>query len=193
MIRNHVRIFLFLIVAGMVSTVFAQGRPDPAKLKAEQQQAMKKLSFMDGVWRGTSTHTEPSGEKSQLIQTERIGPMLDGAVKVIEGRGYAADGKLIFNAFASLAFDVSTKTYQMNSHAQGNVGNFVLTPTANGFSWEIPAGPMVIRYTAEFKDGIWRQFGERTVAGKEPIRFFDMNLKRIADSDWPSAGAVAHK
>ncbi len=158
MIQNHARFVLILIVTCMVSIGFAQGRPDPAKLIAEQLQAMKKLSFMDGVW-----------------------------------RGYAADGKLIFNAFASLTFDVSTKTYQMNSHAQGNVGNFVLTPTANGFIWEIPAGPMVIRYTAEIKDGNWRQIGERIMTGKETVRFFEMNLKRIAESDWPAAGAIAHK
>ena len=193
MIQNHARFVLILIATCMVSIGFAQGRPDPAKLIAEQLQAIKKLSFMDGVWRGKAAYFGPASEKNEFIQTERIGPMLDGAVKVIEGRGYAAHGKLIFNAFASLTFDVSTKTYQMNSHAQGNVGNFVQTPTANGFFWEIPAGPMVIRYTAEFKDAIWRQFGERIVAGKEPVRFFEMNLKRIAESDWPAAGAIAHK
>ena len=193
MIQKHARLFLFLIVMSMVSMVFAQGRPDPARLIAEQQWVMKKLSFMDGIWRGTATHNGPSGENSHFIQVERIGPMLDGAVKVIEGRGYWSDGTLIFNAYASLAFDVATKTFQMNSHAQGNVGNFVLTPTANGFFWEISAAPMVIRYTAKFMDATWRQFGKRIVAGKEPVCFFEMNLNRIAETDWPAAGAVSHK
>jgi hypothetical protein len=41
----------------------------------------------------------PSGEKLALTQTERIGPMLQGAIKVVEGRGYNQEGALVFNAF----------------------------------------------------------------------------------------------
>ena len=39
---------------------------------------------MDGVWRGPSWTILPSGEKHVGTQTERIGPFLDGSVKVIE-------------------------------------------------------------------------------------------------------------
>src|SRR5262245_24759201 len=66
----------------------AQGRPDPAALLAAQREAMAPLAFMDGVWRGPAWTILPSGEKHNVTQTERIGPFLDGSVKVIEGRGY---------------------------------------------------------------------------------------------------------
>ena len=183
-------LLMSLVVA---SNSFAQGRPDPAKMMAAQQQAMLKLSFMDGAWRGSAWTLLPNGEKHQITQTERIGPFLDGVVKVIEGRGYEADGKTSFNAFGTVSFNLATNAYTMHSYAQGFVGDYVLTPTSDGFSWEIPAGPMIIRYSAVIKDGIWKEVGDRIMPNKEPIRFFEMELKRLSDTSWPAAGAISPK
>jgi hypothetical protein len=72
----------------------------------------------------------------------------------------------------------------------GMVGDFVLTPAADGYVWEIPAGPMTIRYTAVVKDSAWREVGDRIMPGKEPVRIFEMNLKRVGKTDWPAAGAI---
>lgn len=178
------------VALASVDTLAAQGRPDPAVLLAAQRQAMAPLAFMDGVWRGTAWSIDQSGQKHTLVQTERVGPFLDGAVKVVEGRGYDADGKLAFNAFATIAFNPATKTFTMHSYAQGSVGDFSLTPTADGFVWEIPAGPMTIRYTAVIKDGKWNEVGDRLMPGKDPVRFYEANLQRVGDSDWPAAGAI---
>ena len=38
-----------------------------------------------------------------------------------------------------------------------------------------------------------REIGERVVPGQAPAQFFEMNLKRIGDSAWPTAGAVPPK
>jgi hypothetical protein len=81
----------------------------------------------------------------------------------------------------------------MRSYAQGYQGDFVITPTADGYTWEIPAGPMTIRYTAVIKDGKWREVGDRIMPGRPPVRFFEMNLVRVGDSDWPGAGAISPK
>ena len=135
----------------------------------------------------------PSGQKHSATQTERIGPFLDGTVKVIEGRGYDAGGKVTFNAFGTISYSPDAKRFTLHSYAQGNVGDFVLTPSADGYVWEIPAGPVTIRYTAVIKDGAWKETGDRIAPGKEPIRFFEMDLKRIGDCDWPSAGAISPK
>lgn len=177
----------------VVPSSFAQGRPDSAKLMAAQQQAMQKLSFMDGEWRGTASTLLPNGEKHQVTQTERIGPFLDGGVKVIEGRGYDADGKTVFNAFATISFNQSTNAYTMHSYAQGMVGDYVLTPTDDGFVWEIPAGLMTIRYTAVIKDGTWKEVGDRITPNQAPVRFFEMELKRLGNTSWPAAGAINPK
>ena len=182
-----------LIALGTCSGVAGQERPDPAVLMAAQKEAMLKLSFMDGVWRGSAWTIRPSGEKHNVTQTERIGPFLEGSVKVIEGRGYDAEGKLGFNAFGTISFDPSTGTYTLHSHALGQVGDFVLTPSADGYVWEIPAGPMTIRYTATIKEHSWHEVGDQVMPGKEPVRFFEMNLKRVGDTSWPAAGAVGPK
>jgi hypothetical protein len=73
----------------------------------------------------------------------------------------------------------------------GNVGDFVMTPAADGYAWEIPAGPMTFRYTAVIKDSTWHEVGDRIMAGKDPVRFFEMNLRRVGDTDWPAAGAIS--
>jgi hypothetical protein len=72
----------------------------------------------------------------------------------------------------------------------GMSGDYAVRPTADGFVWEIPAGPMTIRYTATFRDGVWKEVGERIAEGAPPVRFFEMTLTRLGDSDWPAGGAV---
>ncbi|HYO99484.1 MAG TPA: hypothetical protein VER76_04795 [Pyrinomonadaceae bacterium] len=184
---------LALLLIGMMSPATGQTRPDPATLIKAQREAMQRLAMMDGVWRGTAWTILPSGEKHSITQTERIGPFLDGSVKVIEGRGYDPDGKVTFNAFGTISYNPSTRAYTLHSYAQGQVGDFVLTPNADGYVWEIPAGAMTIRYTAVIKDGAWREVGDRIMPGKEPVRFFEMNLKRVGDTTWPAGGAVSPK
>lgn len=191
MFRHRFVPFALLMTVGVSLTAEAQGRPDPATLIAAQREAMVPLGYMDGVWRGPAWVIMPSGEKHTIAQTERIGPFLDGSVKVLEGRGYEADGKVVFNAFATISYNPATRAYTLHSYAQGNVGDFVLTPTADGFVWEIPAGPMTIRYTAVVKNGAWREVGDRIMPGTEPVRFFEMNLRRVGDTNWPAAGAVS--
>lgn len=179
--------------AGKTSTAAGQGRPDPAAAIADQRKAMAPLAYMDGIWRGPAWTILQSGEKHTITQTERIGPFLDGSIKVIEGRGYDADGKVGFNAFGIISYNPGTRAYALHSYAQGQVGDFLFKPTADGFVWEIPAGPITIRYTAVVKDGAWREVGDRILPGQEPARFFEMNLKRVGSTDWPSAGAVSPK
>jgi hypothetical protein len=194
MVRHRISALVFLLIAGGLSlAALGQGRQDPATLIAAQREALVPLAYMDGVWRGPAWTILASGEKHTITQTERIGPFLDGSVKVIEGRGYDADGKVSFNAFGTISYNPATRAYTLHSYAQGNAGDFALKPTPDGYVWEIPAGPMTIRYTAVIKDGAWREVGDRIQPGKEPVRFFEMNLKRVGDTTWPAGGAVSPK
>jgi hypothetical protein len=187
---------LTVAMAALVFTgsAISQERPDSAKVTAAQREAMKSLAAMDGTWRGTAWTMKPDGTRHQLTQTERVGSFLDGTIKVVEGRGYEADGTVSFNAFAIISYDPSKQAYSMRSYTMtGQKGDFVIEPNATGFVWTIPAGPMTIRYTATIKDGKWREVGERLMPGKDPIQFMEMNLERIGNSDWPGAGAVTAK
>jgi len=172
------------------SRTVAQAPPSPAVLIAAQRDAMRPLARMDGVWRGEAWTILRSGEKHAITQTERIGPFLDGSIKVVEGRGYDADGKVSFNAFGVISYDPATKAYTLHSYAQGRAGDFPLVPNADGYVWEIPAGPMKIRYTAVIKPDTWREIGEYISPGKDPVQFFEMNLKKVGETVWPAAGAI---
>jgi hypothetical protein len=168
----------------------AQGPPNADSLLMVQRAALARLSFMDGVWRGQATTALPSGEKKTVTQTERIGPFLDGAVRVIEGRGYDADGKVAFNAFGILSYDPAKKAITMRSYAMGMAGDFAYSPADWGYVCEIPAGGLTIRYTAAVHGGKWHEIGERVVTGGDAVRFFDMTLTRVGDSGWPAGGAI---
>ncbi len=171
---------------------WAQG--DPRPLLAAEKEAMKPFTWMDGVWRGPAWTILADGKRHEIIQTERIGPFLDGAVKVMEGRGYDPDGRVGFNALGVLSFDPSTRAYSLHSYAMGLAGDFPFTPKADGYVWSIPAGPgATIRYTATLTSGHWREIGERIVEGQPPMQIFEMNLERVGSSDWPAAGAIPLK
>lgn len=194
--RHRLAAFVMMTIGVTIclsETAIGQGRQDPAVTIAAQREAMAAFAAMDGVWRGPAWTILPSGEKHTIIQTERIGPFLDGSIKVIEGRGYDPNGKVTFNAFGTISYNPTTRAYSFHSYAEGNAGDFVITPTPDGYVWEIPAGPMKIRFTAVIKDGTLREVGDRIMPGKEPIRFFEMTLKRIGDTTWPAGGAVPMK
>src|SRR5881394_1426487 len=142
MARHQIAVLAFLLMLGGMSlAAFGQGQQDPATLIAAQRDAMAPLAFMDGVWRGPAWTILASGQKHTVTQTERIGPFLDGSVKVIEGRGYEPDGRVGFNAFGTISYNPATRVYTLHSYALGNVGDFTLNRTADGYVWEIPAGP----------------------------------------------------
>lgn len=189
--RRVVLVAAALLVCG--SQAAAQGRPDPAPLLAAQREAMAALQAMNGLWRGSAWTLMPNGERHHIVQTERIGPFLDGTVKLIEGRGHEADGRLSFNAFGVVSYDPATRRYSMRSHAMGLSGDFVFAPTPDGYTWEIPAGPATIRYTAVIQGATLREFGERLLPGREPLRIFEMSLQRVGDTDWPAGGAIGPK
>lgn len=193
MAHFYTTVAALMFMAGLGSLAHGQERPDPAKLIAAQQQAMTKLAMLDGNWRGPASILLPSGEKLAVTQTERVGPFLDGSVRVIEGRGYDAAGKVVFNAFGTIGYNPATNVYTLHARAMGNVGEYVVTPQPEGFIWEIPAGPMTIRYMITIKDGTWNEVGDRIVPGKAPIRFHEMSLKRLGDTNWPAGDPVPFK
>ena len=172
-----------------VSQAFAAGPPDAAALQAEQRKALALLSAFDGLWRGPASVVAPNGQTIQIVQTERVGPMLGDTVRVIEGRGHRDDGSVAFNALAVISFQPQSGKYKLHSYAQGHEGDFPLEVKDGEFTWTIQAGPAVIRYAASVKDGVWSEVGERTMPGQPPLKIFEMRLQRVGRTDWPAAGA----
>lgn len=168
------------------SSMAQSANSDPSRVAVEQR-AMSLLDWMDGQWRGEARVRTPDGEHV-IVQTERAGSMLDGAVKVVEGLGINPDGSVGFNALAVISFDPSTGQYAFRSYAQGYAGTFPVTVWENQYVWQTPAGPgAIIRYTAKLENGRWHEVGERIADGQEPQPVFEMTLERTGDTSWPSA------
>lgn len=170
-----------------------QAKPPSKATSDAQRNAMKVLDAFNGIWRGRAYTLGEDGTRHDVVQTERIGPMLDGTLKVIEGRGYNADGTVGFNAFAVLSFDVRKQAYNFRSYAMGYQGDFEFTPTASGYVWKVPAGPVTIRYTAKINGDTFNEIGDRIMPDGREVRFFEMNLKRVSDTNWPSGNPVPMK
>ncbi|MDO1558281.1 DUF1579 domain-containing protein [Brevundimonas sp. 2R-24] len=191
----HRRIFVAAVIAstlGMASPGLGQSSPPagPAGSQA-QRDAIAALSFMDGEWRGTATTYGREGPVT-LIQTERVGPLLGGSVRVVEGRGYAEDGSTQFNALGIISWDERAGAYRFRAYAQGFSGDYPFERTENGFRWRTPAGPNAeIRYEATIQDGEWHEVGHYVAEGQPPRPYVELRLRRVGDTDWPGAGAVA--
>ena len=186
--------FALLGLSALAAAAPAAAQPgEPAALQAQQREAMQAFARMDGVWRGPAWTLTPTG-RHEITQTERIGPFLGGTVRVIEGRGYEANGNVSFNALGIISYDNQRRRYSMSSWAQGRSGVFEIRPTADGYEWETPAGPgAVIRYSATIRDGTLREVGHRIVGTAAPVQIFEMNLRRIGDTNWPVGTPVPQR
>ncbi len=165
------------------------GEPDSAALIAKQRAALDQFAWMDGVWRGTVTSASPQGT-IELVQTERVGTMAGGTMRVIEGRGYGADGALAFNAAATITYDAVSGQFIMSSTARGMTARPWFKTTADGFEWGLESGPVSISYIARHKDGEWVEEGFMAFPGQPKRPFMTMRLKRVGSTDWPGAGTI---
>jgi len=190
--------FLLALACGALPAAVAVGQSqpagapqsrDPAAVTRAEAEAMAKLKFMDGAWRGPAVTQTAQGER-KVTQTERIGPMLGGTIKVIEGRGFADGRGVGFNAFGVVSYDPFKRAYEFRSYAQGYAGTFPFEVTPTGYIWSTPAAGGTVRYTATITGTDWNEVGDLIIQGRRPRRIFEMNLKRLGNSDWPEAGAL---
>lgn len=156
----------------------------------EQRDAMQRLSWMDGEWVGTTTVYAGPGRTSSHAHTERIGPMVGGSVKVIEGRSVEPDGTASFNAFAVISWDDETDRYTMRSYANGNAGDFPLEVTPDGFKWSTPSRGGRMDYVTVHTNGEWVETGDFVMDGRDPMRVIELRLRRRGDTGWPAANPV---
>lgn len=181
------------LAAALLSLPVAAQAQMPASPNGSEAQraAINRLNFMDGEWRGEAVVHGPTGTMT-LTQTERVGSMLGGSIKVIEGRGYAADGTTQFNAMAMVSWDARAGRYGFRSYAQGFSGDYSFEATDDGFRWETPAGPNAkMQYVAVVRDGTWHEVGTYVAEGQPPRQMIEMRLTRVGDTTWPAGGAVS--
>jgi hypothetical protein len=182
--KSVISIFTFLsttllTVTLMISFSLSIAAQQPASSNSDtQREAMRKLSFLAGHWSGPVTIFRGPGEALQLTQTEDVEYKLDGLVLLIEGKSTSADGKILFSALATVAYDDASHTYRLRAYNGGHYVDTELSVPANGFSWSFTAGPAHIVNTMHLTSkGEWDEVTEATVGSNPPHRSVDMQLQ----------------
>jgi len=176
------RAFLFsTLLAAAFIVLWSPSLPaqQPASNSADvQREAMRKLSFLAGHWSGPVTIIRGPGEPLHLAQTEDVEYKLDGLILLIQGKATSADGKVLFSALATIAYDDASHAYRFRAYHDGHYLDTELSVPANGFSWGFTAGPAQIVNTMQLTGkGEWHEVTEATVGSNPPHRSVEMLLE----------------
>jgi hypothetical protein len=159
------------------SLTIAAQQPPPTGVDV-QREAMHKLVFLAGNWSGPITIFRGPGEPLHLTQTEEVEYKLDDLVLLIQGRSTSADGKVLFSALATVAYDDASHTYRFRAYHDGHYLDTELSVAADGFSWGFSSGPAHIVNTMQLTaKGEWKEFTEVTVGSNPPHRSMEMLLQ----------------
>jgi len=172
---------VLLAATFMISLVLSLAAQQPASNSVDaQREAMNKLSFLAGHWSGPVTIVRGPGEPLHLTQTEDVEYKLDGLVLLVEGKSTSADGKILFNALATIAYDDASHAYRFRAYNDGHYLDTELSVLANGFSWGFTAGPAQIVSTMHLTGkGEWDEVTDVTVGSNPPRRSVDMQLQHL--------------
>jgi len=175
--RNPCRSTTLLAAAFLNS--FSLPAQQPSSNSAEvQREAMRKLSFLAGHWSGPVTIVRGTDEALHLTHIEDVEYKLDGLVLLIEGESTSADGKVLFSALATIAYDDTSHTYHFRAYHDGHYLDTELSVPANGFSWSFTAGPAHIVNTMHLTSkGEWDEVTEAIVGSNPPHRSVEMLLQ----------------
>jgi hypothetical protein len=143
-----------------------------------QRDAMRKLSFLAGHWSGPISIIRGPGEPLHLAQTEDVQYKLDGLVLLIEGKSTSADGRVLFNALATVSYDDASHTYRFRAYNGGHYLDTELSVPDNGFSWSFASGPAHIANTMHLTaKGEWSETTDVTIGSNPPHRSVEMLLQ----------------
>jgi hypothetical protein len=123
----------------------------------------------------------PDGKRHSFESHELVTPKLSGNAILIEGKHHQPGdpSRLVHDALAMITWDSRTNAYRFRSAlANGMGGDFPVEPTANGFTWSIPAPGGTITYVVTHADGVWTERGRRKGEDGREVDFFEMTLRR---------------
>lgn len=171
---------IFFLLAATASSSAQQPVP------AAQRDAMKKLDFLLGEWKGDGWMEFVPGQKRNFKGTEIVQSKLDGLLLVVEGlhRGQVGDKEdvVVHNAFGLVSYDDNAKRYRFQAFtSRGNCEDTEAKVSEGQLAWamKVPRfGEM--RYVIKLDDkGRWFEIGEVSQDGKEWRKFFEMTLARV--------------
>jgi hypothetical protein len=176
------RVCIAVVLALGVAASGRAQRPDPA---AAQREAMKKLDFLVGHWKGEGWMEFGSGQRRTFQGTEVVQNKLDGLLLAIEGlhRGQVGDKEVVVhNAFAVVSYDGKARRYRFQAFTgRGGYEDAQATVSDGQLVWGMKVPQFGdVRYTIKLDaKGRWFEIGEVSRDGKTWQQFFEMTLARV--------------
>ena len=167
----------------------APGPGQDAKAPAAQREAMKKLDFLEGQWKGESWTEFVPGRRQAAQGTETVRSKLGGLLLTIEGvhrrkTGAKEGGPVVHGAFAVVSYDAAAKRYRFQAYTDRGGYTEGEAKVADGsleWGFRVPQFGEV-RYTIKLNDkGQWFEVGEVSRDGKDWRQFFEMTLERVKE------------
>jgi hypothetical protein len=160
----------------------------PAAAQAPESgaaEAMRRLAFLHGTWRGEGVTTMGPGQQERAAVLETAQPRLDGTVLLVEGLGWkgtqgAADYRVVHQALGVVSYDARRGGWAMRAYRGGGWVDAEVTVGDGELVWAFDQpGAGRIRYTIRLDEqGRWHEVGERSPDGRRWHRFFEMRLSR---------------
>lgn len=173
-----------MILSGGAAPAKAQEASPP--IMHARPDATAALAMFDGVWIGPATMTARNGTVTAFEQMERIGPMLGGEIRVMEGKARGADGQALFNAFTVFS-GTENGRIEMRSHVWGDQSARIIELKPDGYVWRAPTAAGTMVYDITVRHDVWHETGVIELADGRKVAFFEMTLTRQGDTDWPAA------
>lgn len=169
-----------LLLLALPVTLPAQQTP-----ASTQREAMKKLDYMIGQWKGTGW-IEREGGRQTFAGTETVQGKLGGLALLVEGNFKGkVSGKdeevTVHETLAVLSYDEKAKSYRFRTYlANGSYGDQELKLIEGGWQWgfQFPGGHLRFITKLNEKDQ-WFEIGEISRDGKTWQKFFEMTLQRV--------------
>jgi hypothetical protein len=176
------KILLLLLFTVLSIPALAQ-QPDSI-----QRDAIKKLSWVIGQWKGESWAEYRPGQRAYTKMTETVQTKLDGTVLLIEGLGKrklsdTQEGDVVHNAMAVVSYDEKAKRYRWQAWRipGGSYTDTELKVEGEVLEWSMqtPQGG-VTRFRIKLDEkGEWYEVGEYSQDNKTWNKFFEMRLQRV--------------
>lgn len=175
-----------IILSVMVATAVVCGSVAQTSKPTVQINAMSKLDWLVGDWKGAGWVEFAPGQRRTFSQTERVEWKAGGTVIAVEGRGttvYAGTNMPVHDAFAVISYEAGARQYRWRSHTdKGHAADLTPTVGERTFQWamDVPeTGSM--RYTIVLNEkGEWFEIGEMSRDRKTWRKFFEMTLQKSA-------------
>jgi len=156
------------------------------KASPAQLEAMQKLDWLVGNWRGEAEiHVQP-GQVQKIKQAESIQRKHGGALLLIEGTGsIRPPGQdvdvTVFEALAVITYDEANKRYRFHAHTGGHYSDAQATVSDGRIEWRLPRTTQgETRYTIQRTEtGDWHEIGERSTDGVTWRKFIELKLKKL--------------